>query len=82
MGGHMGASARFLTFTAIDMVRPMCGRFSQFYTWREVHDFMELLPGVPWPESERELSPRLDIRPPGVAMPVQRNLRMNQEQSP
>src|SRR5579859_6050971 len=36
---------------------PMCGRFTQHYTWREVHDFLSVF-GTP-----RNLQPRYNIAP-------------------
>src|ERR1051326_353083 len=36
----------------------MCGRFTREFTWREVHDFLDLK----WP-SEMDLRPNLDVRP-------------------
>ena len=35
----------------------MCGRFTQFYTWAEVHKAMRLLPHAP------NLRPRYNIAP-------------------
>ncbi len=39
----------------------MCGHFSQYYTWLEMHDAYSLIPGVPIPDEEPSV--RLDVRP-------------------